>query len=115
MERQKDVVLLGALHLSFIEFLQFRCAHKGSVDHFVGQQRSARLQHRNTSISGHMLDFDVSIFLNDDTLLVSIEVSFFHVSDVGLNLFGPRLHGVRVLLGVHLDSISDTSVRVTFT
>jgi hypothetical protein len=63
-----------------------------------------------TTVIGDKLDFNISVFLDDDTLLVAVEITFSHVSDMGLNLFVPRLHGVGVLLGVHLDGISDTPI-----
>ena len=57
-----------------------------------------------------MLNFNVSVLLNNNTLFVAIEITFSHVSNLGFTLFVPRLHRMRVLPSVHFDGISDTPI-----
>lgn len=110
VKRKKDIVLFSTSHFRLKESLEFLSTHKRRIYHLIGKQRLTGFEDSNFTRGGNMFNLHISIFRDNNTLFVAVEVTFAHMRNVGFSLFAPGLHGVRVFLCILLYSISNTPI-----
>ena len=86
--------------------------HERAVDDLGLQHGNRRLEHGHGAVVADVLDAQVIGGVHRHRLLVGAEVVLAHRGDVGLRVWRPRTHRLRVLAGVLLDRLRGAAVGV---
>mmetsp|Transcript_8301 Transcript_8301/g.20473 ORF Transcript_8301/g.20473 Transcript_8301/m.20473 type:complete len:268 (+) Transcript_8301:753-1556(+) len=112
VQRKKHILLLGVLDLLLEKRFQLRHTHECGVKNLSCFHSHPFLQHSDTPILRHMLEFQVVRSTNNYRLLVLQKVPLLHCSDVGLAIGTPGAHLVGELLGILLHGCGGPPVCV---
>ena len=114
VQREEDAGFAAVFQLGFVEVTQRLLAHEHRVDDLAFEQGKLRLQHGRLAALGDQFHADFTRLVEGQRLFTVVEVTVFHVGNVGLRPLLPFAHRVRALLGVILDGTRRAAVRVAF-